>query len=232
MYKLTILTITTVLIFLAAGCQTSREGLDALAQRDRIKLSNPESSNYIVKVKDQIKIIVREYPEFDTTATVSENGTIYIKLIGEISAAGLTKAQLTKDLNSKFSQYVKGTTTISLAIANKELQNITIIGAVGHQGVFIPPQDGSLLGAIALAGGATNDSDLRHVKIFHRNDYMHPIEVDVRMTLNTFENMDEQPLPSVGSGDIIYVPKTENFIRELSEFLRDSFVLYSLLSLF
>jgi polysaccharide biosynthesis/export protein len=213
-----------------AGCSASRQSGykngEVIQPGGNISI-NPESDLYIIRIKDQVKITILEYPEFDTTTIVRETGMIYIRYVGEIPAQGLTKAQLTKDLISKFSAYTKNKASVVLAIVNKELQNVTVLGYVTRQGAYPPISDGSLLETIASAGGPTTDSDLRHVKIFRRGDYVHPIEVDLTLTLNANE-ASESRLPTVGPGDTVYIPKEEDFVHELSLSLSNSFFLFSL----
>jgi polysaccharide biosynthesis/export protein len=224
-------TIIAVVISGCSGSQVPQESFAIMSQNQSIGANNPESPNYVIKQRDQIQVSFRQYPEFDTTVTVTESGSIYLRLVGEMQAIGLSKEQLSKDIHSKYSGYVKGEFTVDVSIVNRVVQNITVLGAVSHQGVYPAPPDGSILAAVALAGGTTDESDLRHVKIFRSNDLGHPIEVDLSLTLNVAENND-QPLPTIGPGDIVYVPKLENFVRDLSEFLRDSFILFSVLNLF
>ena len=207
------------------GSQAIQESMQAISKTGG---DNPESPNYIIKLKDLIRITVSEYREFDTTATVGESGSILLRILGDIPAAGLTKAQLAKDLSSRFSLYTKNTVTVDLFIANKEMETVTVIGNVGRQGVFPSPPDGSLLGVIATAGGSNLESDLRHIKIFRRGDLAHPVEVDLSLTLNVQGT--DQNLPSVGPGDIVYVPKEENLLRDLSNYFRDTFFLFSVLT--
>jgi len=229
--RMSFLAVECLIVAAMAGCasnQSVRESIEVMT-RSGLAGDNPELSSYIIKLKDQIRITLPEYHEFDTTATVGESGTIKLKLIGEIPALGLTKAQLAKNLVTRYSVYTKDAISVVLFIANKQIETITVLGNVGRQGVFPAPPDGSLLTIIATAGGPAQDSDLRHVKIFHRNDLIHPVEVDLTLTLNVEGT--ESTLPTAGPGDTIYVPKEENVLRDLSNFFRDTFFLFSLLTI-
>jgi protein involved in polysaccharide export with SLBB domain len=231
-----LLPIGTTLIVVAGvgGCgqnQLTREGLEVISHSNGVGSDNPQSTHYVIKSRDQIKLNIREYPEYDTTVAVTESGTIHLRLIGEIPAVGLTKAQLMKDVESKFSMYIRDKLTMSIAVSNKEIQNVTVIGAVVRQGVYPAPPNGSLLEAIALAGGAVSDADLRNVKIFQSGNLSKPVEIDLMVTLNVSGSVDPQ-LPYVGPGDTVYIPKMENIVREFSEFLRDALFSFSIVSLF
>lgn len=225
---------TLVILSGLCGCsqdQLTREGLEVISHTNGSGSDNPQSVQYIIKSRDQMRISIREYPEYDTTVAVTESGTIQVRLIGEIPAVGLTKAQLMKDMESKFSAFIRDKLTFSITVTNKEIQNVTVIGAVARQGVYPAPPNGSLLEAIALAGGPMSDSDLRNVKIFQSGNLSKPIEVDLMVTLNVSGAVDQQ-LPLVGPGDTVYIPKMENFVREFSQFLRDALFSFSIVNLF
>lgn len=189
-----------------------------------------DENSYVIRQGDQIRIRVQEYPEFDTTAIVRETGTITLHLIGELPVAGLTKGQFTKDLVSKLSLYVKNEVTVTISIINREGLNVTVLGEVARQGNYPAPVDGSLLEILATAGGPIPSADLRHVKIFRNRDYSSPIEADLTLTLNKLKVGEK--LPTVGGGDIVFVPKEENFVSQMGNYLRDAFFLFSLLSFF
>jgi polysaccharide biosynthesis/export protein len=214
---------------LLTGCAGSRPGSEKPRDVSQFAASGDENS-YVIRQGDQIRIRVQEYPEFDTTAVVSEAGTISVHLVGELPVAGLTKAQFTKDFVSKLSLYVKKEAAVTISIINRESLNVTVLGSVARQGVYPAPLDGSLLEILATAGGPVTDSDLRHVKIFRNRDYSRPIEADLTLTLNKPEVGEK--LPTVGGGDIVFIPKEENFVSQMGNYLRDAFFLFSLLNFF
>ena len=71
-------------------------------------------------------------------------------------------------------------------------------------------------------------ADLRHVKIF-RGDDETTEEIDISNSLATFTATVET-LPNVNPGDLLYVPKEENVVRDFADLLRDVIVLFGIFS--
>lgn len=83
---------------------------------------------------------------------VNEHGTITFPYLGQVQAAGLTRAQLTDAIGNKLRQYIDS------AIVSVRLLNyrITVLGEVTRPGTFsIPSERVSVLDAIGLAGDLT-----------------------------------------------------------------------------
>src|SRR5438552_3502884 len=74
---------------------------------------------------------------------------------------------------------------------------------------------------------AQPEADLRHVKIIRAGRNEDPVEVDLATAL---ENGTVEGLPRVRPGDTVFVPKTENAVKQFSDFLRDAVLLFGFFS--
>jgi len=212
-----------------AGSQPVREGDIALSHVDSLgRTDDTQSASYAIRPGDQIKVISLEVPELDTTVTVGEDGYIPIRLTGPLSVAGMTRARLAALLEEKLTQFVKTRFTLSISVSNSSVLNMTVLGATGRQGNFPIQGEISLLQAIAIAGGPIPESDLRHVYLFRRGDYAHPVEIDISPNILAGGLGD---LPTIKPGDTLYVPRIENIVRDLANFFRDVIFLFSLFTL-
>jgi polysaccharide biosynthesis/export protein len=215
-----------------SGCSGSRPLSDSnlvFSRYDSLgRIEDTQSALYTVRPGDQIKIISLEIPELDTAVTVSEDGFIPLRLTGPISVLGMTRSTLTVFLENKLSQFVKTHFTLSITITNTGVLTITFLGEVGHQGNLPIQGEVSILQAIAAAGGPTTESDLRHIYIFRRGDYAHPVEIDLSPNILAGGLGD---VPTVKTGDTVYIPRVENIVRDLSNFFRDVIFLFSLFTL-
>lgn len=216
-----------------SGCGTS-EGLARVnfkmaATVDSLALkTNVQNDAYVIRQGDVVTISVHGYPEMDTTATVGESGTIPAKLVGDQQAAGLSRSELAEQLHAKLSVYISSQFSVTITVLNRMVQNVTVLGEVTRQGIYPIAAGTSLLQVLATAGGSTSDSDLRHVRIFPSGQLENPVEADISQTsLGIIKDV-----PLVKPGDIVYVPKEENVIRELSGFFRDAIFLFSFFSVF
>jgi polysaccharide biosynthesis/export protein len=189
---------------------------------------NPRSDSYVIHQGDQLRVDILEYPEFDTTVTVGENGLVTLRLIGDVQAAGLTKAELAKQIIPRFAQYLSAKLTLTIVVTNSSLQRVAVLGAVLKQDNYTLTVNTPILQVLAMAGGATPEADVRHIKLFRGTDLSHPTELDLTRFMMYGE---ARPLPQVKPGDIVFVPREENVVRDLSNFFRDTIFLFSLFSI-
>jgi polysaccharide export outer membrane protein len=202
---------------------------EALLKAAHSQSSNVMSGSYVLRQGDQVKIWVIEYPEFDTTAVISETGTIPVRLLGDVRLEGLSKNQAVELLREKIAVYTRSPKlNVGMTILTGTSAKVVMLGAVARQDTFALTSPISLLEAIAASGGTQPDSDLKRIKVFRRDSNAPPVEVDLTRYFIT-GNISE--VPTIGPGDIVYVPREENFIREFSGYLRDTLFLFGLFSI-
>ncbi len=188
-----------------------------------------KSDDYVIRQSDQIKIELWSYPEFNTSTVVKELGTVTIPNIGEMTAAGLTKDQFRQLLMTKFGEYIQGEVKLSLTVISAIPEKITILGAVSRQDNYPLVSEVTLLEALSMAGGVTTESDLRAVRILRGGLNSQPIEVDLTFYV---DQGNIESIPIVRPGDTIFVPRTDNAVRELSLFMRDVIFIFGFFQLF
>lgn len=210
----------------APGCRSSDitqdEALSTWSKR--VKRQTVDSESYQIQKGDQIEITVPGYPEFNTTALVKESGQITVPLLGDLLAVQLTRVQLTDQLKKRLSDYVKSVAVPSIRVRGAMEQKVIVLGSVTTQGSFSSPTSISPLQALALAGGPTTTADLRHVRLY-RTGSESPVEIDITGSLTPLTETVEN-LPEVNPGDLLYIPKEENVVRDFADLLRDVVVLF------
>ncbi len=195
-----------------------------------VGISQPTDSlpgENIIRPGDQIQITVWGYPEFNTTTTVKDYGTITVPLIGEVIAAGLNERQLSEQLKQRLSEYVKG--QVRLTVSHIGMNNrVSVMGAVNKQGNFPVLSNLSLIEVIADAGGTTSRADLRNIKIYRGGIHSDVLAVDLTRYLR---NGDVQLIPRVYPGDTIFIPEQENFIRSFAEYSSEIVLMFGFFTL-
>jgi polysaccharide export outer membrane protein len=186
-------------------------------------------SIYLIKRGDQIQLSVWGYPEFATTTLVKETGTIAVPLVGEVNAAGFTRDQFSELMRQKLSEYVKGEVRLTINIVSTTSQKINVFGSVVRPQSYPVTSDVSLLDILTGAGGLTPESDLENVKIWYAGETNQVVEVNVNSYLET-GNIDK--IPIVHPGDTVFVPKRENVVRDVAEYLRDLIYVFGFFSVF
>lgn len=189
-----------------------------------------QDSSYKIRPGDEIEILVWEQPNFNTLTTVSRMGTIAIPLIGEISVVGLTQDELERDLERQLEEYVRGEILLTVAIRNTDSLIVSVIGMVSSPDNYSVADQTSIFRIIATAGGHSEMADLSKVKLYRQDIPESYVQLDLLDYLETGRMNAEELM--VRPGDIVYVPRKENVVREMSEFLRDVVVLFGIFRIF
>ncbi|HMD14609.1 MAG TPA: polysaccharide biosynthesis/export family protein, partial [Bacteroidota bacterium] len=182
-----------------------------------------QTDSYVIRQSDTIEVSVWGYPEFNTKAPVKETGAVTVPLLGEINVAGFTKDQFTQQLKKKLSVYIQGEVKLTVTVSSTLTQKVSLLGEVTKQQNYPLTTDATLIDILSAAGGTTVDSDLRHIKILRSGMKRQPIDVDLTWYM---ENGNLDAVPIIHPGDTIFVPKRENVIRELSDFMRDAIFIF------
>ena len=156
-------------LLLLAGCADKRGGPIAYDQT----LSAPDEprivaleSNYKIAPMDQLAIKVFKSEDLTGEYDVDLAGRISLPLVGEVEAANLTTAQLDERLTEKFGEKYLQNPDVSVAIKRSTARVVTVDGAVRESGAFPVGGPMSLIQAIALAKGTSEDANARRVAVF------------------------------------------------------------------
>ena len=154
---------------LLAGCADTRGGPiaydQALGVPDEPRIAALES-NYKIAPMDQLAIKVFKSEDLSGDYDVDLAGRISLPLVGEVEAANLTTAQLDERLTERFGEKYFQNPDVSVAIKRSTARVVTVDGAVRESGAFPVAGPMTLIQAIALAKGTTEDANARRVAVF------------------------------------------------------------------
>ena len=159
----------TVAPLMLAGCADSRGGPipynQPLARPDEPKIEALES-NYKIAPMDKLTIKVFKSEDLSGDYDVDLTGKISLPLVGEVEAANLTTAQLDQRLTDKLGEKYLEHPDVSVAIKQSTARVVTVDGAVKDAGSFPVAGPLTLIQAVALAKGPTDDANPRRVAVF------------------------------------------------------------------
>lgn len=135
---------------------------------------------------------------------VDESGYLFYPLVGKVYVKGKTLPEVQNLLTVRLARYLKQP-QLDVNIAEFRSQRVTVTGAVKQSGQLpITNVPMSLLDAIGLAGGFTEQADTNHIK-WTRNGKEQTISLqDIVRRGDTTQNR------LLGGGDIVYVPPRED----------------------
>ena len=115
---------------------------------------------------DTISVKVFKSEDLTGDYQVDLAGNISMPLIGEVSAANLTTAQLDQKLTQVLGQKYFENPDVAVGIKASTRRSVTVDGAVKQAGTFPIAGPTSLMQAVALAGGTIEDANARRVAVF------------------------------------------------------------------
>jgi polysaccharide biosynthesis/export protein len=166
-----------------------------------------EASKYTLGPDDVIMIEVRRHPEFGGQYTVTAEGKIEYKFVGDIVVAGLTKLQLQERLAKILSEFILDP-EVNVQIVSYLSKVFYVVGEVNRPGKFYMKGNTiTVLEAIIQAGLPNMSSSTRKCRLIHPNtngkeNYAYVNVYEILYGGNMKENVEMKP------GDILYVPAT------------------------
>lgn len=156
-------------LFLVAACADTRGGSipydRPMAAPDEVTYQTLES-NYKIAPMDKLAVKVFKMEDLTGDYNVDLAGNISLPLIGEIKAANLTTAQLDEELTQKLGDKYLEHPDVSVAIKASTAHVVTVDGAVKDGGAFPVAGPISLIQAVAMAKGTTEDANARRIAVF------------------------------------------------------------------
>jgi polysaccharide export outer membrane protein len=136
-----------------------------MAAPDEVTYQTLES-NYKIAPMDKLAVKVFKMEDLTGDYNVDLAGNISLPLIGEIKAANLTTAQLDEELTQKLGDKYLEHPDVSVAIKASTAHVVTVDGAVKDGGAFPVAGPISLIQAVAMAKGTTEDANARRIAVF------------------------------------------------------------------
>jgi protein involved in polysaccharide export with SLBB domain len=205
------------LLFLAS-CRANANSPNTMVQRPAVEASKQiptsQPADYVVEPGDTLDLKFFYQPELNDTLVVRPDGKISPQLIDELPAAGMTVADLKKELTRKYAGTLKQP-VVGVSVKELAEQRIFVGGEVNMPGVL--PLRGKLtaIQAVMQAGGMKSTAESRQVVILRNQGTDRPLFVKLNLDrdLNTGDATHDLALRPM---DIVFVPKTT--IARLDDF--------------
>ena len=161
----------------------------------------PLEAGYRIAPMDMVTVKVFKMPDLSGDYEVDLAGHISMPLIGEVPAYNLTTAQLDDALTRKLGEKYLENPDVSVGIKTSTRRSVTVDGAVARAGSYAVQGPMTLMQAVAAAGGARDDANIRRVAIFRTISGQRQAAAFDLQAIRRGEAKD----PSVFAGDIVVV---------------------------
>ncbi|MFH1861281.1 MAG: polysaccharide biosynthesis/export family protein [bacterium] len=163
---------------------------------------------YRIKPGDQLNIYVHENLDLSLSPTVLPDGTISYPLVGNLYVQGLTTAGLQNILTDKLKQFIQNPVVV-VTILSETLYKVFVMGEVGAPNAYPFEEGRRLTDYLAIAGGLTQEADLKECNIYTANSDTPKRVIDLR-EIFTENNM---------ALDIVLQPNSTIVIERRSGFI-------------
>ncbi len=160
--------------------------------------------DYRIGPLDVLEVSVFQVPDLDRTVQVGSGGQIVLPLMGAVTAAGRTVAELQDDIAAKLGARYLQSPQVSVFVKDALSQQVTVEGAVNRPGIYPTAGNATLLQVIALAGGLNRVADKRSVVVFRQVNGKRNAAVFDFAAIQTGRNDD----PAVYGGDVVVVDQS------------------------
>lgn len=195
---------TVAVAFSLCACADTRGGSipydRPLAMPDAPKIQALDA-NYKISPLDTLTIKVFKSEDMSGDYAVDLAGHISLPLVGEVEAANLTTAELDDKLTQLLGQKYFEHPDVSVAIKESSAHVVTVDGAVAQSGQYPVTGPMTLIQAVALAHGTTDDANPRRTAIFRTIDGHRQAAAFDLTSIRRGEATD----PPVYAGDIVVV---------------------------
>jgi polysaccharide biosynthesis/export protein len=199
----------------------------ALPPAPAVSLQPPSGSDedYRLAPKDQITVTVFGQKDMARTLRVSQSGTVTVPLLGEVTAAGLSPAQLERKMEDGLRGRYLVNPRVTVAVTEYQGRQVAVIGAVNQPGAYpLKANHTTVLNALSEAKGVKDGADrIAYVlRARPRPGEPQPVLVDLDMLLRQAHpgyNVVVEP------GDSVYVPEANTYYVAGEVEKRGAFVL-------
>ncbi len=159
--------------------------------------------DFHIGVSDTLNVSIWKNRDLNAKVPVAPDGMVSLPLVGDVMAAGRTRAEVRDDLTARYSEFLTSP-EVSLVVTGINSRVFYIIGEVGKQGVHDLLLPTTILQALARAGGLSNYAKKDRIVVLRRvNDVEQFITLSIKGVQNgkrLEDNIFLQP------GDTIIVP--------------------------
>ncbi len=187
--------------------EAAPQGLTNISSLANSSLSVPAQSALSQDLRiangDLLHVSVFGATDFNSEVRVAENGSVTLPLLDQVPVAGMTAAQLAKDLRNRL---MKGgyfnDPLVSVTIKEYATEGVSVLGEIQRPGIYPFRGPNKLFDVISAAGGTTALAGNK-VTITHRERPQQPETI----TLTFGEQGSRQSNVTVAPGDTIIFEK-------------------------
>lgn len=166
--RLTARSVAVLPMLLLVACAAGKSTAPATsASMRQLESPPPALEAYRIQVGDDLTIKFYRNPELNEDVTVRPDGMISLQLIDDVRTAGLTPAELDRELSDRYAKEL-AVPAVSVIVKNANASRVFVGGEVEHQGAMKLTGELTLFQAIQEAGGFAKTANRKQVVLIRR----------------------------------------------------------------
>lgn len=158
--------------------------------------------DYLLGPGDQLSITVLGEADLTRTVTVRPDGKITIPLLGDLTVAGMTPAQVTEMLVAGLRKYIRNP-VVTVTVSQTRTSSVYLVGpGISRPGTYQIQPGWTLIEVIGAAGGLTSRAAMKRATLVRRGEPQ-PMALDLE---RLFVRADSSANVALQDGDILTVP--------------------------
>jgi polysaccharide biosynthesis/export protein len=183
--------------------QPTQPAVPAMASETAAPKSATSDANYVIGAQDVLDVSVWKEQDISRVVPVRPDGKISLPLLNDVTAAGLTPAQLAAQLTESLKKFITNP-QVTVIVTTINSQRVYILGEVTRPGAFPLLPNMTVLQALSSAGGFTQFAREKSIYVLRTEEgkqVKHPFNYkDVVNGKNADQNI------VLKAGDTIVVP--------------------------
>jgi polysaccharide export outer membrane protein len=208
-----VLLIAIATVALGVSMPSAAQGVGADSPGVRQALSAVQRPLMEIGPGDTVTIEVFGQKELDATVYVGDDGTVPLALVGSIPVSGLSPAAASKRIEKALrdGRFVNDP-HVTLTVVQSRSQRVSVLGEVTNPGRYGIDAKTTIFDLLAQAGGMRETgADL--IYLMRADPAGHVARMPVSLKGLT-DNTVSMPDTALQGGDVIYVPKADQFYVE------------------
>ena len=157
---------------------------------------------YLLRAGDVVTINVFQEPDLTQEEIVIDAaGNLFLPLIGQVRADGLTQAELSQNIEQAYAQSYLRNPRVAVVVKEALSSTVAVEGEVEEPGVYPIQPGASLITALALASSPTRTAKLDEVLVFRT---VNGQRMGARFDITEIRS-GRAPDPQIQPGDIVVV---------------------------
>ncbi len=168
--------------------------------RPGFPVADAATEAYRIGERDLLSIQIYGEPELSGSATVGEDGRVFVPLVGAVEVRGLSPHEAAQRLAERLSDGYLVRPQVSVEVEEYRSQKVSVVGAVRRPGEYFLSGPTTILDLLARAGNIDAEKSAREVRIRRVSGETFVVGLDALLSRGEGDVLLER-------GDVITVPE-------------------------